>query len=79
MINEKEYDQKVLQIESLFDLQIDRGLNVAEQFVLNILLDEVDEYDRTYHRPKRGRAEDDFSDLPLLNYSHFPLESIGRG
>ena len=77
MINEKEYDQKVLQIESLFDLQIDRGLNVAEQFVLNILLDEVDEYDRTYHRPRR--TEDDFSDLPLLNYSHFPLESIGRG
>ena len=78
MINEKEYDQKVLQIESLFDLQIDRGLNVAEQFVLNILLDEVEEYDRAYHRPKRNN-EDDFSDLPLLNYSHFPLESIGRG
>ena len=77
MINEKEYDQKVQQIESLFDLQIDRGLNVAEQFVLNILLDEVEEYDRKFHRQRPGG--DDYTDLPLLNYSHFPLESIGRG
>ncbi len=60
MITEKQYDQKVLQIESLFDLQIDRGLNVAEQFVLNILLDEVDEYDRKFHRQRPGG--DDYTD-----------------
>ena len=77
MINKKEYDQKVLQIESLFDLQIDRGLNVAEQFILNVLIDEVEEYDREFHRQRPGG--DDYTDLPLLNYSHFPLESIGRG
>jgi hypothetical protein len=75
MINEKEYDIKVRQIEKLYDLSLARELTSNEKSTLTRLTKEVDLYYDTFFRPNPQNQPVEDNDLPLLNLSLFPLDT----
>ena len=75
MISDKEYDKKVLQIERLYDLSIDRGLTQEEEIRLARLTKEVDWYYDYYFRPRPEKQPVEDNNITLLNLSLFPLDT----